>query len=192
VHEERRNSTIHRSLQWVRASGGTTNSRAGGRRQGLHQRHHAGGRRARRRTRGWAVRVEPMTSMLKAAATKRLTLIHDVLLSTFAFNFNLHRFNEDVAQRLLADGASHPDADNEGSQVGTGKLCSPRHRMWFRTRVNNALDDAACNICPGAQCVGRCGRRHLRGPILRARGAQRMMRTGANTPHSNEHRNTKN
>ena len=45
-------------------------------------------------TRGKAVQVDPMKPMLKAPGTKRLTLNHDTLLSSLAFNSNLRRYSE--------------------------------------------------------------------------------------------------
>jgi hypothetical protein len=41
---------------------------------------------------GRSVQVDPMKPTLKAPGTKRLKLEHDVLLSSFAFNFNLRRY----------------------------------------------------------------------------------------------------
>jgi len=43
---------------------------------------------------GEAVQVEPMKPMLKAPGTKRLKLKYDILLSSFAFNFNLRRYTK--------------------------------------------------------------------------------------------------
>jgi hypothetical protein len=42
---------------------------------------------------GEAVQVEPMKFKLKAPGTKRLKLRYDHLLSMFAFNSNLRRYN---------------------------------------------------------------------------------------------------
>jgi len=41
---------------------------------------------------GEAVQVEPMKSKLKAPGTKRLKLNHDIMLSSFAFKFNLRLY----------------------------------------------------------------------------------------------------
>ena len=41
---------------------------------------------------GGAVQVEPTKSMLKAPGTKRLKLNYDILISSFAFSFNLRRY----------------------------------------------------------------------------------------------------
>ena len=41
---------------------------------------------------GWAVLVDPLSPTLKAPGTKRLKLIYDELLSSFAFKFNLRRY----------------------------------------------------------------------------------------------------
>jgi len=43
---------------------------------------------------GKAVQVDPPKSTLKAPGTGRLTLKYDKLLSSFAFNFNLRRYNQ--------------------------------------------------------------------------------------------------
>ena len=42
---------------------------------------------------GRAVQVEPRKPMLKPPGTEHLKLNCDILLSTFAFNFNLRRYN---------------------------------------------------------------------------------------------------
>jgi len=47
-----------------------------------------------------AVQAEPMKSKLKAPGTERLKLKHDNLLSRFAFNFNLRRYNTAARRRL--------------------------------------------------------------------------------------------
>ena len=46
-----------------------------------------------RRQHGRAVQVDPIKPTLKAPGTKRLKLKYNVLLSTFAFKFNLRRYN---------------------------------------------------------------------------------------------------
>ena len=51
-----------------------------------------GGDRARQRS-GRAVQVDPIKPKLKPPRTERLKLMCDVLLSTFAFKFNLRRCN---------------------------------------------------------------------------------------------------
>ena len=51
------------------------------------------------RLHGKAVQVEPMKSMVKAPGTKRLKLKYDKLLSKFAFNFNLRRYNTTMIAR---------------------------------------------------------------------------------------------
>ena len=65
---------------------------------------------------GKAVQIDPMKPSLKAHGTKRLQLKFDILLSNFAFKFNLRRYTTDAAagtvtvsqQRYLAAGAHTP------------------------------------------------------------------------------------
>jgi len=42
------------------------------------------------------VQVDPIKPTLKAPGTKRLKLKYDELLSNFAFDFNLRRYNEAI------------------------------------------------------------------------------------------------
>jgi len=58
-----------------------------------------------RRQRGRAVQVEPMKPMLKGSGNKRLKLNYEQLLSNFAFNFNLRRYNAGTQIRAAAAGA---------------------------------------------------------------------------------------
>ena len=58
--------------------------------------------------RGGAVQVDPMKPKLKAPGTKRLKRTFDVLVSKFAFKFNLRRYNvvtggERIDMDLLKD-----------------------------------------------------------------------------------------
>ena len=53
-----------------------------------------------RTTPGKAVHVDPIKPMLKPPETKRLKLKCDILLSTFAFNFNLRRYSEEPGRLL--------------------------------------------------------------------------------------------
>ena len=46
------------------------------------------------------MQVDPIKPVLKAPGTKRLKLKCGQLLSNFAFNFNLHRYNEGVKTKL--------------------------------------------------------------------------------------------
>jgi hypothetical protein len=69
---------------------------------------------------GGVVRVDPIKPTLKAPGTMRLTLKHGKLLSSFAFNFNLHRYSSVAHMRP--------------SRVGSGRLCSPRHRLQNKSR----------------------------------------------------------
>ena len=43
------------------------------------------------------MQIDPIKSMLKPPGTKHLKLKCDMLLSTFAFKFNLHRYSEAAA-----------------------------------------------------------------------------------------------
>ena len=48
-----------------------------------------------RLSRGRPVQVDPIKPTLKAPGTKRLKLKHDILLSSFSFNFNVRRYTEE-------------------------------------------------------------------------------------------------
>ena len=78
------------------------------------------------RARGKAVQVEPMKPMSKAPGTERLKLKYDKLLSSFAFNFNLRRYN--VARSRLP-----PNVIVAHQEAGPGGHRSPRHRMQFKS-----------------------------------------------------------
>jgi hypothetical protein len=52
-----------------------------------------------------AVQVDPIKPTLKAPGTKRLKLKHDKLLSSFAVNFNLRRYDPAFLSMMLASGA---------------------------------------------------------------------------------------
>jgi len=68
-----------------------------------------GGASGRRDRRGRAVQVDPMKPTRKAPGTKRLKLKYGKLLSSFAFKFNLRRYNVAAARRrrrLLAGDVS--------------------------------------------------------------------------------------
>ena len=60
-----------------------------------------------------AVQVDPIKPTLKAPGTKRLKLKHDKVLSSFAFKFNLRRYNpamrtcDAVQARLDKAGSTH-------------------------------------------------------------------------------------
>ena len=71
---------------------------------------------------GEAVQVQPMKSKLKAPGTKLLKLKYDNLLSNFAFNFNLRRYNKN------ADGEYECPVLNKTFTVEPGRRCS-RHVM---------------------------------------------------------------
>ena len=58
--------------------------------------------------------------------------------------------HEDVAQRLLAAGATAPTwyaEGSEGSEVGPGRSCSPRHRISF----NSGQEGSICIECFSGQ-----------------------------------------
>ncbi len=61
-----------------------------GNRESNAGRHEPAGRAQQR---GKAVQVDPIKPTLKAPGTKRLKLKYDKLLSSFAFDFNLRRYN---------------------------------------------------------------------------------------------------
>jgi len=46
---------------------------------------------------GWAVQVDPTKPTLKPLRSKRLKPEHEILLSNFAFNFKLRRYNLEMA-----------------------------------------------------------------------------------------------
>ena len=52
------------------------------------------------------MQVDPMKPKLKPPGTKRLKLKCDILLSKFAFTFNLHRYNEAWELLWAGDGAA--------------------------------------------------------------------------------------
>jgi hypothetical protein len=49
------------------------------------------------------VQVDPIKPTLKAPGIKLLKLKYDTPLSNFAFEFNLHRYSEEVARWLIGD-----------------------------------------------------------------------------------------
>ena len=49
------------------------------------------------------MQVDPMTPMLKAPGTKLLKVKCDKLLSRFAFNFNLHRYSEELREHCIKE-----------------------------------------------------------------------------------------
>jgi hypothetical protein len=51
------------------------------------------------------MQVKPIISKLKPPGTKRLRLKYEVLLSGFAFNFNLRRYSEEQCGELRMRGA---------------------------------------------------------------------------------------
>jgi hypothetical protein len=64
----------------------------------------------RARAQGRAVQVHPIKPTLKAPGTKRLKLEYDVLLSNFAFRFNMRRYSKGLKMlinRQLGEGWNH-------------------------------------------------------------------------------------
>ena len=57
--------------------------------------------------RGRAVQVEPMKRVLKAPGTKHLKAQYDALFSSFAFKFNLRRYNADSTLPPSYDAQLH-------------------------------------------------------------------------------------
>jgi len=51
------------------------------------------------------VQVEPIKSKLNAPGTKRLKLKYDIMLSSFAFSFNLRRYTATGAAAAAAAGS---------------------------------------------------------------------------------------
>ena len=70
---------------------------------------------------GRAVQVGPMKSTLKAPGSKLLKLEHEIMLSNFAFNFNLRRYTS------VHDSDQALNALLRGQVVGSVGHCSPRH-----------------------------------------------------------------
>jgi hypothetical protein len=61
------------------------------------------------------VQVDPMNPALKAPGTTRLNLQYDVLLSIFAFNFNLRRYTEELYQQGFI---SYPRTETDSFPAG--------------------------------------------------------------------------
>ena len=81
---------------------------------------HGGARRGRGdgQDHGKAVQADPIKPTLKPTGTKRLGLKRDVLISTFAFKFNLRRYTTAAL-----------------AEVGAGRWCClPRHRVSYNSR----------------------------------------------------------
>jgi len=66
------------------------------------------------------VQVDPIKTTLKPTGTKRLKLNCDELLSTFAFNFNLRRY--DMLRRRALEGAPYCHNDGKGVHSSTSQL----------------------------------------------------------------------
>ena len=95
------------------------------------------------------MQVEPIKYKLKAPRTKRLKLKHDVLLSSFAFNFNLRRYTtSNYVLSLDAFDLSRESANFYAKLrgYGPGINCPPRpptrsetsfleRNIWRRIRL---------------------------------------------------------
>jgi hypothetical protein len=66
------------------------------------------------------VQVDPIKPVLKAPGTKRLKLKYDVLLSSFAFNFNLRRY-------VMVHAPT-------GAIMHVAKVARPEFLAWAYTR----------------------------------------------------------
>jgi hypothetical protein len=105
-----------------------------------------------------AVHIDPIKPKLKPPGTKRLKLKCDILLSSFAFKFNLRRYIEaeekltaaandnkalrDALVTLQSDVRDYMAAAAAAQVVGACQMCSPRHSMPFQSRNENAV--SAC------------------------------------------------
>jgi hypothetical protein len=58
---------------------------------------------------GRAVQVHPVKPTLKAPGTKRLKLKYNILLSSFAFNFNLRQYSRATARAALPSSSAPID-----------------------------------------------------------------------------------
>jgi hypothetical protein len=65
------------------------------------------------------VQVAPIKPSLKAPATKPLKLKCDQLLSSFAFNFNLRRYNTNTLSTIATTGVSGWGKYCDATAVGT-------------------------------------------------------------------------
>jgi hypothetical protein len=61
-----------------------------------------------------AVQVDPIKPMFKPPGTKLLKLKYDEPLSSFAFNFNLRRYNAGIRERLLLQMEMQAEGDAGG------------------------------------------------------------------------------
>jgi hypothetical protein len=103
------------------------------------------------RQRGRVVHVDPIKPTVEAPGTDHLKLDYDHLLSIFALNFNLRRYNV-VARRVTA-----------ADVCGLGPTDAARHVMGWcltqETRVQGVLDDVASGrVWAGPD--GCCSPRH--------------------------------
>ena len=100
---------------------------------------------------GKAVQVAPMNPMLKPPENKRLTLKYDLLLLSFAFNFNLRRYTEAVEMYCRADRWEH--AHKAGSLLTVYRYsyrwCSPHHHPHSTCHsVNNVHTAGLGGLAP--------------------------------------------
>ena len=90
---------------------------------------------------GRMVHVDPLKLTLKAPGSKRLKLKYDLLLSSVAFNFNLHRYT----LAILAPGpGDHVQGDSAASTLNPPPTLPPpppppplraSHHMYYGDRV---------------------------------------------------------
>jgi len=81
------------------------------------------------------VQVDPMKPALKAPGTNRLRLMCDILLSTFAFNFNLRRFSEGDWADLVNITAAAAMFGEEMARMG-GAVATGRGLHSFTSQLN--------------------------------------------------------
>jgi hypothetical protein len=67
------------------------------------------------------VQVDPIKPTLKAPGTKRFKLTHDKLLSSFAFNFDLRRYNMVVHSGGKAGGFKNRAEEDTFDADGVGQ-----------------------------------------------------------------------
>ena len=80
------------------------------------------------------MQVDPIKPTLKAPGTQRLKLIYNNLLSSFAFNFNLRRYNEadpTNLETLLSLGVSHTNELDQAEATGRGL-----HSFTFQLKLS--------------------------------------------------------
>ena len=88
---------------------------------------------------GRAVQVDPMKPKLKPPGTTHLNLNCDILLSTSAIKFNLHRYGMESCPGFMLGYSvfghmleSVYGKEKEAEGVGTERYCSLRHQTHFK------------------------------------------------------------